>query len=128
MKSAPEHFRLRNRKDIFANHTNGNNGPFLFPHYRIKGYEIFCIISDGMGWEHVSITVRKIGNDATRCPTWEEMCWVKDQFWNEDEVVIQYHPAKKDYVSDHPFCLHLWKPTDCIIPTPASFQVGRKNI
>lgn len=85
------------------------------------------MVSDGMGWEHVSITVAPHCKDATRCPTWEEMCWVKDQFWSEDEVVVQYHPAKKDYVSCHPYCLHLWKPVSVVIPTPDPEFVGPRS-
>jgi hypothetical protein len=62
------------------------------------------IFSDGMGWDHVSVSL------ATRCPTWEEMCWVKDVFFDDHEVVMQLHPAKSNYVNQHPFCLHLWRP------------------
>ena len=54
-------------------------------------------------WEHVSVS------RADRCPTWDEMCLVKDMFWHEQETVVQFHPAKSDYVQNHPFCLHLWK-------------------
>ena len=44
-----------------------------------------------------------------RCPTWKEMCYVKDIFWNRDECVIQFHPPESEYVNTHPYCLHLWK-------------------
>ena len=46
---------------------------------------------------------------ANRCPTWDEMCLVKDIFWQDDECVIQFHPPKSEYVNLHPYCLHLWK-------------------
>lgn len=62
------------------------------------------IFSDGMGWDHVSVSL------ATRCPTWEEMCFVKDVFFQPCEVAMQIHPAKSDYVNNQPFCLHLWRP------------------
>lgn len=103
---------------------SGNNGFFLFPHYRINDYEIRCMVSDGMGWEHVSVTVSHKNKDSSRCPTWEEMCWVKDMFWNESDVVVQYHPAKKDYISMHPYCLHLWKPIGVLLPTPDPLMIG----
>lgn len=107
----------------------GNNGVFQIPHYRIRGYLIFCIASDGEGWQHVSVTVCPEGKKkANRCPTWEEMCWVKDQFWNKDETVIQYHPPESEYVNNHPFCLHLWKPDNIEIPLPPSIMVGYKNV
>lgn len=61
------------------------------------------IFSWGGGWEHVSVSY------PNRCPTWEEMCRVKNMFWNDDECVVQYHPPKSDYVNNHPYCLHLWR-------------------
>jgi hypothetical protein len=104
---------------------NGPNGFFVFPHYRIHGYEIRCMSSNGLGWDHVSVTVAAKNQNSTRCPTWEEMCWVKDQFWNKDEVVWQYHPAESNYVSDHHFCLHLWSKQNFEMPTPDPIMVGR---
>lgn len=81
---------------------HGNNGAFRF----VRQGNIFrCIISDGGGWDHVSISIE----NRKRCPTWEEMCWVKYMFFAEDEAVVQFHPAKKDYVNNHPYCLHLWR-------------------
>lgn len=73
------------------------------------------------GWEHVSVSLKH------RTPTWDEMCFVKDLFWEEDECVIQYHPAKSDYVNFHPYCLHMWKPIEIEIPKPPSWMVGPKN-
>ena len=63
-------------------------------------------------WEHVSASTK------TRCLTWEEMCEIKDIFFNEDEAVIQIHPPKIDYVNTHEYCLHLWRPKTKEIPLP----------
>ena len=82
---------------------------------------INIIASWGGGWEHVSASY------ATRCPTWEEMCMIKEIFWDDSEVVMQLHPEKVEYVNLHPYCLHLWKPMDQKIPTPPSFMVGVKK-
>lgn len=124
----PEQYRLK--KGMMASESSiGNNGAFEIPHYRINDYSIFCIASDGLGWQHVSVTI--VGyrqNKASRCPTWEEMCFVKDQFWNKYETVIQYHPPESEYVNNHPFCLHLWKPDNIEIPLPDSIMVGIKNL
>lgn len=88
----------------------------MLTHYIIKkgNLNINCIVSIHGGWEHVSVIIRDRKNRKLirRCPTWEEMCVVKDKFWNEDEEVIQVHPKKDDYVNHHQFCLHLWKPID----------------
>ena len=62
------------------------------------------MVSEGGGWDHVSVSL------ATRCPTWEKMCWVKDLFFEPHEAVMQLHPAKSEYVNYHEFCLHLWRP------------------
>lgn len=103
---------------------DSNDGFFIIPHYKVAMHEIRCLVSSGCGWEHVSVTIAPVNKASTRCPTWEEMCFVKDMFWNKDEVVIQYHPAEKDYVSMHPYCLHLWKPIGVILPTPDPLMVG----
>ena len=59
--------------------------------------------SEGAGWEHVSVSL------PDRCPTWEEMSFIKNLFWDEEDFVIQIHPAGSDYVDLHPYCLHLWR-------------------
>lgn len=79
------------------------------------------IASNGMGWEHVSVSRRD------RCPTWDEMCQVKSLFWGEDDCVIQYHPPRSEYVNNHPNCLHLWRPIGVELPMPDSILVGVKE-
>lgn len=83
-----------------------------------EGVSLRVIVSASEGWEHVSVS------RPSRCPTWKEMCFVKDLFWEPHECAIQYHPAKKDYVNCNPFCLHIWKPIGVTFPTPPSFMVG----
>lgn len=99
-------------------------GLFVLRHVP-TGMTLYVIASDGTGfpesegeaWEHVSVSTK------SRCPTWEEMCWVKDLFFDDSEVVVQFHPAKKDYVNNHPFVLHLWKPKSSTIPMPPRVMV-----
>ena len=78
----------------------------------------------GIPFEHVSVSVRKGGRPAERCPTWDEMCFVKDLFWDPEEAVVQYHPPRSAYVNYHPYCLHLWKPVGVAIPLPPAACVG----
>lgn len=80
------------------------------------------IWSNGCGWEHVSVHPYK--NRYT--PSWEDMCALKDMFFYDDEVVVEYHPAKSEYVNNLSNCLHLWRPTDAVMPTPPSIMVGVK--
>ncbi len=70
------------------------------------------------GWEHVSVSL------AGRAPTWREMCLVKDLFWADDEVVVQYHPAKSSYVNVHEHVLHLWRHVSQRFPEPPHILVG----
>jgi hypothetical protein len=49
---------------------------------------------------------------------------IKDIFWDEDDCVIQYHPPKEDYIDNHKFCLHLWRPIGVEIPRPPKIMVG----
>jgi hypothetical protein len=88
------------------------------------GAELAIMASEGddeFPWEHVSVSTQR------RPPNWEEMCFVKDLFWNEEEVVMQLHPSKSEYVNYHPHCLHMWRPTKAEIPLPPSILVGPKN-
>ena len=78
----------------------GNNGMFYF---KKRGKKLKVVISDGAGWDHVSVSLQH------RCPTWTEMCWIKDLFFDDEETVVQFHPRKSEYVNDHPYTLHMWK-------------------
>lgn len=76
-----------------------------------------CIASNAEGWDHVSVSL------PDRCPSWQEMCRVKRLFFSDDEWVLQYHPSEHDYVNNHPFVLHLWRPQNLEIPKPPKVMV-----
>jgi hypothetical protein len=80
---------------------------------------------DDTGWEHVSVTVAyRVGNKwVERTPKWDEMSWLKEQFWSDEECVVQFHPPKKDYVNVHNHCLHLWAVTTAEFPLPPTIYV-----
>jgi hypothetical protein len=111
----PDHWRIR-KGPLASSELLYNNGAFLIP--IPAGGMLQVIASDQRGWEHVSVSL------PTRCPTWTEMCAIKDMLWDEDDCVVQYHPSKADYVNKHPFCLHLWRPTDETLPKPPTWMVG----
>ncbi|MGB7549888.1 MAG: hypothetical protein WBM14_19305 [Terracidiphilus sp.] len=98
MRNAPN---LKAEK--FRNHelsrgaVNMNSGAF-------EVGNLCVIISDIGGWDHVSV------HGPNRCPTWEEMCKIKELFFKDDETVMQLHPAKSNYINCHPYTLHLWRP------------------
>lgn len=83
-------------------------------------HQMAFIASWGGGWDHVSVSY------SNRCPTWDEMQRVKEMFFGDDEVVVQYHPASSQYVNNHPYCLHMWKPRMERIPTPPTWMAGAK--
>lgn len=129
----PEQYRLtaelcRKRGisiSIASDSSHEMNGMFIVP---CLNQFLRCMISDGAGmepdeqkWEHVSVSL------MYRCPTWEEMCFAKDLFWDAGEMVMQLHPPKSEYVNNHPFCLHLWKPVGIELPAPDSILVGAKR-
>jgi hypothetical protein len=118
----PNQFRIRegrmgSRDDI------GNNGAFIIPpSIGAKRVELFVIATDNDGWEHVSISTEY------RVPCWEEMCYVKDLFWDDEDCVVQFHPPKSEYVNMHPRCLHLWRRIGQNFETPPSILVGIKGV
>src|SRR5687768_16455044 len=96
--------RHRVRTAMFAtNDSDGCNGAFCL---MLNGKKVKVIASDGMGWKQVSVSFH---DTPTFTPSWEIMCRIKDLFWEPEDVVVQFHPAKSDYVNQHPGCLHLWQ-------------------
>ena len=69
--------------------------------------KLLIIVSDGLGWDHVSIS--KQMKNKCKLPSWEIMCYIKDLFFNPNETVVQFHPKKSEYVNINPNVLHLWK-------------------
>lgn len=100
-------------------------GAFSFPY---KGKILNTIATDGKGdpdllkpehiWEHVSCHALDPVFRKEQVPTWEQMAYVASLFWDDDECLIQYRPAKKDYVNHHPCVLHWWRPVHLEIPLP----------
>lgn len=121
MFKVPERYRML-KGAYGSNSSYGNNGAFIINRGRTT---IFCIASDGLGWNHVSVHCESEGKE--RIPTWAEMCFVKDLFWGKEDWVSQFHPAESEYVDMHKFTLHLWEPIGETILKPPSLLVGLKN-
>lgn len=108
----------------------GNNisGVYQIHHPRIKDYWFRVIVSDGLGWDHVSVVLHeRVNNRMTnvkRTPTWGEMSYIKDLFFDPEEWVMQFHPAHSQYVNNHKYCLHLWRWQLDGIPKPSIEMVG----
>jgi len=116
----PERFRFTGVHRLASDSSWGNNGAFFC---KLKHSQIVKVIaSDGLGWEHVSVS------RDDRIPTWDEMCQVKSLFWDDEDAVMQLHPPQSDWVNNHSKCLHLWRPVGLEIPLPPSILVGHKSI
>lgn len=124
MFHVPHKFRIRSGQ-LKSDDSYGNNGAFTFV-YGTTQYQV--IASDGEGWEHASVSVLSFAikdrGKGNRCPTWDEMCIVKDMFWDEEDCVIQFHPPKSEYVNVHPHVLHLWRKCGENYETPPKEFIG----
>jgi hypothetical protein len=120
MFTVPEDMRVRTGP-MASDESHQYNGLFIVP---FEGRRFRVIASNGGGWEHVSVSIP----GEKRTPTWDEMCHIKDRFWTEGDVVIQYHPTKEDYVNHHPYTLHLWRREAWNgardIETPPTWMIG----
>ena len=105
---------IRNDKRVF-HRMKGSDGGVCY--VSCHGKSLAVIYSNGGGWDHVSVSL------MNRCPTWDEMCFVKEIFFDPEECCIEYHPARKDYVNIHPTCLHIWRPQNHEIPMPPKYMV-----
>lgn len=114
--------KYRTQEPPYLSEPGATYGAFVIP---INGTHLRVIATDGDEsgdatgqWEHVSTHAYDPVFKTVRTPKWEEMCAVKELFWEDNEVVLQYHPAKSDYVNIHHHVLHLWRPKQQQIPTP----------
>ena len=77
------------------------------------GSAVWC--ADENGWDHVSVSHA----NRRKLPTWDEMCMVKDIFFDLEEEAVQIHPRASEYVHSVGYgfqrrdnVLHLWRPAD----------------
>ena len=103
-----------------------NNGAFILPAL-VADRHLIIIASDGMDWEHVSVHIA-LNSGKTRIRTWEEMCQVKNLFWDSEDAVMQLHPPQSTWVNNHRTTLHLWRPLKVDIPLPPEVCVGYKEL
>lgn len=119
----PNQYRVRHGP-LASEDIDGNYGAFRIDCAKATYHAVWLavIASEGEGWEHVSVSLE------SRTPRWEEMCYVKSLFWDDDDIVVQFHPRASDYVNNYSHCLHMWRPTHQAIPTPDPLLVGIKSL
>lgn len=77
--------------------------PYMIKHPRTKS-NMLVIASHDDGWNHISVSLEN------RTPIWDEMCFIKNLFFDDEDLCIQIHPKKSQYVNMHNHCLHIWQP------------------
>ena len=90
-------------------------GVFMIP-FGNKRLGVIC--GCGEGWDHVSVSLKH------RCPTWDEMNWIKCLFFESEETVIQFHPPKSQYVNVGKTVLHMWRPWGKEIELPPKWMLA----
>jgi hypothetical protein len=112
-------YRVKTKEilELYGSYGDHQNGVFVVPS-PIDHQDMLVIASVGEGWEHVSVSRKN------RCPNWPEMEAVKRKFFAPSDVCMQLHVAVDDHINCHDHCLHIWKPTDLVIPLPPSIFVA----
>lgn len=104
--------------ELYGMRGNEVMGFFELP----MGNTVFRVIAtNGFGWDHVSVSLKH------RCPTWEEMDKIYRRFFLPHERAMQVHVPADQHISNHPYCLHIWRPHDSNIPIPPADFVGIKK-
>lgn len=113
MKSTEE---IKSSVGLMIMRSSADGGCGIVQHGKLHASVIW---SFGGGWDHVSVAPFR----SNYTPGWNDMCWIKDLFFKPDEVAVQYHPAKSEYVNIKQNCLHLWRPQTENMPTPPRYMV-----
>jgi hypothetical protein len=105
-------FRIR----LWGEIGDERNGAFVLPNgHPASSLVLRVIASSEGGWDHVSVSTK------TRCPSWAEMAYVRELFFEPHEIAVQFGLSQNGpvpYINDHPFCLHWWRAHDVAYPMP----------
>jgi hypothetical protein len=129
----PDIDALRDRSqytlETFGWHGDDRGGRFFVPFvvreytdgigFLSKTVALQVIASSDDGWDHLSVSVP----DEPRCPTWEEMEYVKRLFMKPTECAMQLHVPPAAHINNHPYTLHIWRPHKPLIPRPPRYMV-----
>jgi len=80
------------------------------------------LLSDGCGWDHVSIM------HPDRPPTNQEVAAVRVMFWEREEIVVEYHDPLV-FIPETPVTIrHLWCPQGCQLLRPPAMVASEFNL
>ena len=72
-----------------------------------------------LGWDHASVRAYK----RNRTPNHYEMEFVRELFWDDSELVVQFSVPRSQHINIHPNVLHMWSPVGCTLPLPPGEMV-----
>jgi hypothetical protein len=117
----PEQFRWKDASHGYDTKPGDPFGAFIvFCSMTRRTLNVIATDGDDTDWEHISVSIAQA---PKQCPRWDEMCFVKSLFWDENETVVQFHPADDDYVNFHQGTLHLWRYRGGPFPMPPKICV-----
>lgn len=105
---AAESYRIRHGR-LGSDDSFDSNGYFLVPY---KEEFLLCLISDSGGWDHVNISL------PARTPNWEEIEFVRDIFFDAQDIVVIYSPPRLFPYVTNPFHIHMWRRQGHQFPIP----------
>ena len=115
----PESIRSRWLADARKRNIPERTVPTEIVFYLVEGLKIMPTNNPAVGWDHISISPQRA---ESLTPTWEQMCRMRDLFFNDDEVVLQYHPPLQNHVNCATNTLHLWRCQNAEIPLPPCYR------
>lgn len=130
MKTDWKHLeKFRSTAGFAASSEGCTFGAFQIPAAGSKKVILNVIATDGhdgtvdTGWEHVSVHAFDTIFTKKRIPTWLEMCFIKELFWEPGECVVQYHVPQSDHINVNEHVLHLWRCKTETFPMPPKIFV-----
>lgn len=124
MLHSPEENRIRDKKLVGSFEATGNNGLFILPNDKIVGSFFVIWVETEPGFIHMTVTVNRKGHKGGRAPNTEELTWVKEQFWDKEDVVVQYFVGAEGYQHINPAIVNLYECTRIFFPVPPSVKAG----
>lgn len=92
---------------------------------RKKGYYNISIIQTN-DWKRIQVSLLNWWHQQLKVfPTWDEMCAIKDIFFNDDEAIIEIHPSDEYKIYEKDYTIDLWKPLNKELPLPNPDLVGK---
>ena len=78
---------IKKTPNLFIEAETKNDGMGGKYYDKYTGKRLNFIFSYQMGWEHLSVSM------PSRTPTWDQMCIMKDIFWNKNEACVGFLTA-----------------------------------